>query len=294
MAWSIALKAPNGRRVQHMASHAPGDWSLGAAEDIDGWAHATLLAKDWDGWIMYNDEPPTGNVGGTCGHCKGVVAWNSREAGWLIHSVPLWPPAFRETIDKKELLENIKDDQVEFGQSFAWLEFPRADLQKVLRHLALMQPAVYACNDEAGEWRAMKKAPADEEDRIAWLDLGEGLEHVAKCRQWGKCLFKDGLVGKYGGPCVAETWCRPKPVPTPDVSNAVVLAWPSSDPQVAYHESQDHSKYAFSSSEESAWAYVGDINNMKSQWKRGGGGLVFRDPSVRNALAGLVHQTDQR
>lgn len=282
-----------------MDSSAPGRWEKDETLDIDAWTHRTLLKEDWDGWIMYNDEPPTGKVSGSCGHTKGVVVWNAEKAGWLIHSVPLWPPAFTETLDGKEILDNIKDDQVKFGQSFAWVDIPRGNLQRLLRHAALMQPSVYAVNDAKGEWQPMAKAPKEPEKRIEWIGINADLQHVAKCRQWGKCLFKDGIIASlYTSPCVAETWCRPKPTPTADVANAVVLAWPGSQPSVAYHESQDHSKFAYACEpspdvEKVGWAYVGDINNMKSQWKRGGGGLVFFDNRVREGLRQLVHTTDQ-
>ena len=286
--WSVALKAPNGRRVQWMDSPG-GGWDTDESRTIDAWTHRTLLEKDWDSWILYNDEPPTGKVGGTCGHAKGAIVWNDSQAGWLIHSVPLWPPAFTETFDGKELLDNIPDKQVEFGQSFAWVSFDRARLREVLDQAALMQPAVYAANDAKGEWDP-KKAPPE---RIRWLDFGDGLRHVAKNRQWGKCLFSDGLNAELGGPCVAETWCRPKPRPTADVFNAVVLGWPRTVPLVAYHESQDHSKWAISEGAERRWTFVGDINNMKSQWKRGGGGLVVAGDAVHDAFRQLVVQTDR-
>lgn len=295
MAWSMALKAPNGRRVQWMEERLPGVWENDASATIDEWAHRTLLREDWDGWIMYNDEPPEGDgdAPGTCGHCKGVVAWNAEKAGWLIHSVPKWPPAFTERLDGREMMENIGDDQVIFGQSFAWVEVGRAALEGLLAHAALMQPWVYAANDPAGLYKA-RKAPSAKEEQVAWLELGEGLQHVAKCRQWNACLFQDALVAEKGGPCIAETWCRPRPVPTAEVWNAVVLGWPGSAPLVAYHESQDHSKYAVAASEEKPWTYVGDINNMKSQRKRGGGGLVFASEEVHAAFRGLIHTDDRR
>ena len=36
----------------------------------------------------------------------------------------------------------------------------------------------------------------------------------------------------------------------------------------------------------------GDINNMKSQRKRGGGGLVFPGAAVHAAFWGLIHTDD--
>ncbi|KAK9827043.1 hypothetical protein WJX74_004527 [Apatococcus lobatus] len=274
-----------------MDSDTPGVWETDAALKIDDWAHRTLLKEDWDGWVMYNDEPPGGKASGSVGHCKGVVAWNSDKAGWLIHSVPLWPPAFGQQLDGREILDNIRDDQVKFGQSFAWVDVARTDLAKVLDQVCVMQPAAYCVNDGQGLWESAKRAHGPRD--ISWTDLGAGVRHVAKRRQWGRCLFEEALVREAGGACLAETWCRPKPRPTERVWNAVVLGWPDTTPLVAYHESQDHSKYAVSEGADRPWTYVGDINNMKSQWKRGGGGLVFSDPGIHRAFRSLIHTDDR-
>ena len=58
----------------------------------------------WSGWALYSDEPPApgsaatasvirGPDPGRTGACKGVVLWNKTTMGWLVHSVPRWPPA---------------------------------------------------------------------------------------------------------------------------------------------------------------------------------------------------------
>lgn len=75
--------------------------------------------------------------------------------------------------------------------------------------------------------------------------------------------------------------------------NTIVLGWRGSNPLVAYHESQDHSKYAVSATDQNPWTYVGDINNMKSQGKPGGGGVVFTDPAIRNVFASLIQTNDR-
>ncbi len=53
-----------------------------------------------NGYIMYNDEQPVGNMDGRYGHTKGVLAFDTRThtSFWLIHSTPKFPstngPAF--------------------------------------------------------------------------------------------------------------------------------------------------------------------------------------------------------
>ncbi len=45
------------------------------------------------GWLIYNDEGSSGPTCGYCGHTKGVLGFDANGAFWLIHSVPLYPPA---------------------------------------------------------------------------------------------------------------------------------------------------------------------------------------------------------
>lgn len=57
--------------------------------------------------MLYSDEPPSSSSSSTNddssttgsldtarhGACKGVILWNHTHVGWLVHSVPAWPPA---------------------------------------------------------------------------------------------------------------------------------------------------------------------------------------------------------
>ncbi|KAJ8898399.1 hypothetical protein PR048_003759 [Dryococelus australis] len=44
-------------------------------------------------WILYNDQPPNGNVSFNKGHTKGVVMCKPDGGLWLVHSIPHYPPS---------------------------------------------------------------------------------------------------------------------------------------------------------------------------------------------------------
>ena len=51
-----------------------------------------------------------------------------------------------------------------------------------------------------------------------------------------------------------------------------------------YKSSQDHSKWAVSPNH----LWIGDLNHMKSQEKRGGGGIVITNKAVATAFSSLI------
>ncbi len=281
--FSIALKAPAGVLGRHISS-GEGEWTSMA--DVDDW----IASKDLPSFpcsIAYNDEAPSSSTSSRmscCGHTKGIVAWSKDALVWLIHSVPRWPSDPRDP-------EPIPEAQREYGQSFAFLTLPRSLLDTVLAQVALNQAGVYA-DASGGLWadRRLARAPkAGKKIRVA--SLGDGIAHVAKHRTWGKDLFEDalaeGLAGLCaGGPCRAETWMRPMTEPSPRVRNVVeIMGGGQAAPE---EERRDHSKWAVSDSEDTPWVFVGDINRMPGQLRRGGGGIVITDRALWGAFSGII------
>ena len=52
------------------------------------------------------------------------------------------------------------------------------------------------------------------------------------------------------------------------------IQWPDG---IEYSMSNDHSKYAVSMDSEHPWVFIGDINRMESQYRRGGGGILIKN-----------------
>ena len=284
MNWSIALKAPAGLQCMHI-EQGDTSWRADPAYDIDAWVRDTVMARMWTSHVLANDEPPAQKADSSCAHSKIALFWNAEEVGWLIHSAPRWPADFVDG----EVIGDIPPSERRYGQSFVWLPMPRHCLAGVLQQLHIERVHVYATHDPEGLFPAASHHQRIE-PCLRELRLSDTVVHVAKNAQWRKDLFDDYCSPTWGGPCRVETWLRPKDEPTASSCNVARLRWPDGS---AYHESNDHSKWAVSDPRcKQRWVFVGGINRMSSQWHRGGGGVVIRDDALWSAFDGLIVETD--
>eukprot|EP00731_Ephydatia_muelleri_P009051 Em0004g1389a len=293
LTYAVALKAPklkgnkasSGRLVQ-CTSSSSSTWTFDPKVDIDGWVTTQLTKFNWTDWFLYNDEAPdrvTPESHG--GHCKGILAWNDTTLGWMIHSVPKWPAVIGETIPL------IPAAECEYGQSFAWLTLPVSRRDDVLAQIRLMQAHAYCVHDSQGSFTYREPHPRHAAPPPARsfvvIQLSDVVSHVAKHSKWEKDLFQDGIVPLFGGAkWETETWSRPHPHPTKDVTGVKMVSW--AKPAISYNNEQDHSKWAISLDKKKPWTYIGDINATSSQFHRGGGGVVIKDLNLWKAMSSLV------
>jgi hypothetical protein len=278
----IALKAPGGRRCQHLVTCSPTTrWQSG--DCVDAWVSERMRDAPREQWLLYNDETParTFSAGG---HCKGVLTWDASTVGWLVHSVPKWPATLP--------VAPLPLAECEYGQSFVWLTLPAARLPEVLGQLRLMQAHVYASSDDAEDARLFV-AGGEDDDPTSWVrtvQLSPGVLHIAKHARWGRDLFEDAIAPEIGGVLATETWSRPGQPPTPHVWRVTGVRWPPQQAlgDIAYSASCDHSKWGVSLSGARPWTWVGDVNAMASQFHRGGGGVLIRDSGAWLAMHSLV------
>ncbi len=295
--WSIALKAPAGLQCIYI-EQGDTSWRADPGCDINSWVQSTVGSRSWTSHVLANDEPPGLKPDSSCAHSKTALFWNADEVGWLIHSVPKWPADFMDGA----VIGDIPPAEQKFGQSFVWLVMPTRWLAEVLQQLQIEKVHVYASSEGAhvGDAYAFPEGleallqPAAHhhhtDPTLHELHLSDTVVHVAKNSQWKKDLFDDYCTPTWGGPCIVETWLRPKEAPTSSSCNVVRLRWPDGS---GYHETSDHSKWAVSATRcRQRWVWVGGVNRMHSQWHRGGGGVIIRDSALWSAFDGLVVQTD--
>jgi hypothetical protein len=103
--------------------------------------------------------------------------------------------------------------------------------------------------------------------------MGENIFHLSKNSKWGKDLYEDFICEYISENIMCETWAKPSIPSSPRVKNVKTCRW--SD--VEYSSTNDHSKYAVSMNEKNPWVFIGDINRMESQFRRGGGGLLIKN-----------------
>ena len=319
----VALKFPNGFvGVQYDEDHKKFDPC-----NIDDWLSSLYKNKLWTSWIVYNDESAhldpnhtesekleksdkhkresvlspsekskRGSVSdksenqlkshstgvqaqlkshSTGGHCKGILAWNATHMSWLVHSVPNFPREFTgSTISPIEPSEHI------YGQSFFHVtrQADEAFVKQAIAHIYLMNAHVFMKHN-VPEVEQPKNA-------ISTLSFSEEITHIAKSPKMEIDIYSEYLT-IYATDWYVETWKRGHAITTPstikDVSHLSIFG-------VKYKESQDHSKWATSDQ----YYWIGDLNRMTSQYKRGGGGFVVKNHGTANALKSIIVATETK
>jgi deoxyribonuclease-2 len=252
------------------------------------------------GWILYNDETPTGPVSSTLGHSKGAIGFDadSSTAFWLLHSWPKFPtpddtaqpsPMYGQTFLCIALdLDSVR----QLATQMHHFQEPLLYLPRIPTGLAFDDPvrlltAGIGANDPAGANTLELKSRG-----------GTAFKVIAKNRNWDDDFWNDLVVDVIGASIDVETWIRGGPTvipPTVDPSGrytvedikyitleAVGLPW-------AWPETKDHAKWAISDANMGNWVCVGDINRMISQRQRGGCTIAFQQTTLWNVLS----QTDK-
>jgi len=235
--------------------------------DVNEWISQLYKNTAWTGWLIYNDELPKGyDVSIHKGHCKGILTWNETHVGWLVHSVPRFPSHFTgvsvSIIEPSELL---------YGQSFVYVE-RRTDLaflKKVIAQIFHMNATIYMkCNEII--------VPQLCHNEISRLTFSNKVIHLAKPPAYHIDIHEE--LCKYSNEWFVETWKRGHPLPPSthaihDITSVCLQ-------HTTFRESQDHSKWGVSVH----YYWVGDLNRMETQLKRGGGGFLVHDLHVIDVL----------
>jgi hypothetical protein len=312
----VALKFPHGLiGAQYDEDHKKFDPC-----NIDDWLSSLYKNKLWTSWIVYNDEsehlnpnhneqekqeksrrgsvsPSKSRRGSvspsvsdksdapamTCmlkshstgGHCKGILAWNATHVSWLVHSVPNFPREFTgSTISPIELSEHI------YGQSFIQVtrQADEAFVKQAIAHIYLMNAHVF-----------MKHNVPDvlqPKDMISTLSFSEEITHIAKSPKNEIDIYSEYLT-IYAPDWEVETWKRGHAINTPstikDITHLSIFG-------LKYKDSQDHSKWATSDQ----YYWIGDLNRMTSQYKRGGGGFLVKNQGIALALKSIIVATEAK
>lgn len=259
----VALKFPNGTNaIQY-------DSDTFVPCNINEWLQQ-LYTDSWSNWVVYNDETKLlGNNDHKKGHCKGIVAWNKTHVSWLIHSVPNFPREFTGTsISKLEPNEHI------YGQSFLYLKmkYNESLLASVLDQVQKMEAHIFMYN---GVLPSFTK-----EKQVSHIELVDTITHVGKPPSVHIDIYHY-LKQKYPGTWYVQTWKRGYPVAYAGVHDIQTMKHGS----CVWSGSQDHSKWGVN---EEGYVWIGDLNRMSSQEKRGGGGVILHHPALAKQMKELL------
>ena len=259
----VALKFPNGTSgIEYQNEFV--------RCDINIWLRQLYENSNWLFWQVYNDE--TGHIGDNHhkkGHCKGIVAWNNKRISWLCHSVPNFPRTF-----EGNRISEIEPGELIYGQSFQYIEidYSLEMIRNILKQIRIMEAQVYI-NTYMLEFVKCKS-------KISVLKLSDTITHFAKSPHHNIDIY-DYLCNKYNRTWKVESWIRGHKI---EQTNTIVDITSLQFEDIKWTESQDHSKWA--TTEHLYW--IGDLNRMTSQYKRGGGGFVCQDTNLALAFNKLI------
>jgi len=272
------------------------------------------LQQVWDtqsdesyGYLMYNDEIPKGGANsGSFGHTKGVVSFTADGGYWLVHSLPNFPDAPK---DSKTF--NVPESY-QYGQSYFCMSLDAANMNTVGLQLQINNPQVYGSQFSAqsvssamphlaalvgltkdssltyaggiGSFRSDAKTNVAElTTRFKHLSLTS----FAKNTKWNDELYSALVAPTLKTPIMVESWMRPYEGNIKGKFETDNVATVTLGPY-SWGETNDHSKWVVSQDGSAPWICIGDINKQKSQYKRAGGTVCMHDANVWKAFHAIA------
>ena len=253
------------------------------------------------GWYFYNDENPiTGQVVGSRGHTKGVVAFDlaTDSAFWLVQSTPKFPLqgqyGFPHTgMPNAQTLLCVTLDSADTAQAIAKQQYVA---QQPNVYLASAVPAAIAGdpNDARVKLIGNQAAAGNTPVHVVIPFQSRGgtkFTSIAKNPTWGLDFYNDLVGPTLQCDLDCETWEHDPVPPAADNDNVhtvvdmkgidlsplgIGISWPEPD---------DHAKLALSAPGSTPhYVCVGDINYTIAQRKRGGGTVAFQCEPLWAAL----------
>jgi deoxyribonuclease-2 len=279
--WSVCLKKPKSRNIIYMDIN---NTNFINDDDINIWINNNFnkTNNQWINYILYNDETGTKKSESSCyGHTKGILVWNKNKIGWLIHSIPKYPK--NVILNDKITFTEIANNELIYGQSAIYIELDINHLDDILKQINLMHGHIYKST--------INNNYHHESIKINKYIINNNIFHIAKNKEWNKDIYNDYLVEELKTNCYCETWIRGECIKsTENVINIKQIKW---NDNIIYCSTHDHSKYAISFECENPWVYIGDINHMTSQSKRGGGGIIIHDKNLWQAFFNLINNIEK-
>ncbi len=245
------------------------------------------------GWICYNDEiPQSENNDGRKGHSKGILAFDldSDTAFWLLHSWPKFPDT-----------KTGKLASWDYGHTYLCVSLQSVETARYIveQMYHRQEPQTYECvipkslKTDDIFYRVANAIDVNETDPPCDITFfssgGQDFRLLAKNRHWNRDFWIDHVGPHLKTDIDVETWRRGA-VPSIEDSDgthhtADILNINLEELGIPYewHYTKDHAKWAISESED--WVCVADINRQKSQEKRGGGTICFRNQVLHDSLA---------
>lgn len=259
-------------------------------------------------FAVYNDQLPTSkDLNRTSnGHTKGLIMFDQQTGIWIVHSVPKFPELLHS--GQYVFPENAREN----GQSILCVTFPTSQLETIANHLRLQYPNIYdsyAPDEMLSTHPALSLLLQNKFIKSAPWVLISPLKDVkknaflsfAKHGRLDKDVYANVVASSLETNLFASTWRNGAggqlPADCDDkftVTNVdgVRFALGRGNQSLSYSNTEDHSKWAISMESAKGYVCIGSLNRMKSQLRRGGETLCFRNPVIYKLLYRTVASVD--
>ena len=302
--WWFASKEPKGTSylyadtIQIQLSQSAHDLN-----DTTAGALANTLTQLWTdsvtlGYAIFNDEPFNEPVSFTCGHTKGIWAWDtgSKTGFILTHSIPIFPAGPSQVSAYQALSSNAWT----YAQNMACFSFDIDTLSKMATNAKLTSANLYDVrvpSDTPTEIAEFANGSKMENPICSQLTIqtlgGQGLSYFAKSGVWDGELYAECLAPGLAADVLVESWIRgsaegPSCNGTQSVNDIQELNFGSG---FEYKESSDHSKWAVIA--DGSVFCSADINRMTTQYARGGGAICMKNAKFATQMKNAITGHDQ-
>ncbi|KAL4468534.1 hypothetical protein ABPG74_005037 [Tetrahymena malaccensis] len=243
------------------------------------------------GYLLWNDQPPN-NMKATVSnaHAKGFISLGQKSGFILIHSVPEFPAFADDNLN--EILLKIDESQQKFGQHFLCTSTSLENLEKLACGYNIDNPKVYSSflpsfvNQSSypclNQMKNNKRNTKTKQMTITYTTLqGETFTKFSKNKDNEIPLYEQIVTQELKTGLLVQSWGRPYEEASCSGSYQVISnTRVQIDGASQFKDTQDHSKYGISTDKTKPFVCLGDINRMKSQWKRGGGTVCISNKNI--------------
>jgi deoxyribonuclease-2 len=302
--WWFASKEPKGTSYLYAdTTQIQLSQSAHDLNDTIAGALANTLTNLWTapetaGYAIFNDEPFNEPVSFTCGHTKGIWAWDtdSKTGFILTHSIPIFPAGPSQVSAYQALSSNAWT----YAQNMACFSFDIDTLSKMASNAKLTNANLYDVRvppDTPTEIAEFANGSKMENPICSQLTIqtlgGQGLSYFAKSGEWDGELYAECLAPGLAADVLVESWIRgsaegPSCNGTQSVYDIQELNFGSG---FEYKESSDHSKWAVTG--DGSVFCSADINRMTTQYARGGGAICMKNAQFATQMKNAITAHDQ-
>ncbi|NXN97011.1 DNS2B protein, partial [Rhinopomastus cyanomelas] len=247
-------------------------------------------------YAMYNDEvPESGSAVWKKGHTKGFLLSDKSQGFWVIHSVPLFPPAPEDGYGYPATGEL-------YGQTAICVTFRYGQFAEIDQQMLSYNPGIYSCSipnifqadlpnlQKLCVGSRLPSAPLYHLTKLQSAQ-GENFLHFAKSHLFVDDIYVALMAQELKTDLLAEFWQHSgHRLPSNcsldyHVYNIDLVGTPVNS---TFYSINDHSKWAVSSKQEDQWTCIGDLNRAAEQAWRSGGFLCTQNEHIYKAFRRLI------